>query len=81
MANAPNRAAGYRRATYDVDKIPQDVQPANRPVERPTKFEFVLNLKIAGQSISRQVCLPGERAHGILRPHARSNHEPLAEPP
>ena len=47
MSYGPNVPDMYRRAAEIVDKILRGTKPADIPVEQPTKFEFILNLKTA----------------------------------
>jgi putative tryptophan/tyrosine transport system substrate-binding protein len=49
MSYAPNYADLWRRAASYVDKILKGAKPADIPVEQPTKFEFLVNLKTAKQ--------------------------------
>ena len=47
MAYGPNVASTIRRAASFVDRIIKGTNPADMPIEQPTNFELVINLKTA----------------------------------
>jgi putative ABC transport system substrate-binding protein len=49
MTCGPNLFNSFKRVAFYVDKILKGAKPADLPVEQPTKFELVINLKTAKQ--------------------------------
>jgi putative ABC transport system substrate-binding protein len=67
MSYGANNNAQYRRAATFVDRILKGTKPADLPIEAPTKFDFVINLRTAkqiGVTISQSVLY---RADKVIR--------------
>jgi putative ABC transport system substrate-binding protein len=60
MAYGPNLPDIYKRTANYVDRILKGIKVADMPIERPTRFELVINLKTA-------------KALGLTVPHSLLN--------
>jgi len=47
MSYGPNQVEYYKRLPAFIDKILKGAKPGDLPIEQPTKFDFVINLKTA----------------------------------
>jgi putative ABC transport system substrate-binding protein len=64
MSYGADQPDSYRRVAYYVDKILKGANPVDLPVEQPTRFEFVINFKIAkqiGLTIPQRVLLKADK--------------------
>jgi putative ABC transport system substrate-binding protein len=43
----PDRLEGYRRAAFFVDKLLQGAKPSDLPIERPSRYDLVINMTTA----------------------------------
>jgi putative ABC transport system substrate-binding protein len=61
MSYGVSYADMYRRAATYVDKILKGDKPADLPVQQPMKFEFIVNLKAAKQTVPPNVLVRADR--------------------
>ena len=70
LAYGPNDLILFRRVAVYVDNILKGAKPADLPVQQPTKFEFVINLKTAkalGLDVPPVAARPRRRGDRMIR--------------
>jgi len=73
MAYGPSLAAMRRRSAYFVDRILKGAKPAELPVEQPSKFEFVINLKTAkAMGFEMKSATPSRKHYAYRVGHSKS---------
>src|SRR5262249_57509575 len=63
MTYGPDVPSMIRRSAHHVDKVLRGAKPAHLPMERPTRFQFILNLKTAkalGLTVPQSLRLPAD---------------------
>ncbi len=60
MSYGPSIAALSHRGAYFADRVLKGAKPADLPVEQPTKFEFLINLKAAKERPDNSTKCAGE---------------------
>ena len=64
MSYGPNLASIFRRAGYLINRILKGTMPADLPVEQPTQFEMIINLRTAkamGLTIPQSLLLRADK--------------------
>jgi len=75
ISYSTNISDSFRRSATYVDKILKGAKPADLPVEQPTKFEFVINLKTGkqiGLTIPQSSAVPGRQGNQMRKHNGKT---------